>query len=153
MRVVTLALSLLYTLTMALFETTAIRLKLAWPRGCFENCVCFAYAPRASDARMELEAESKAEAVVWKRAYFGQSGWCGDVLPCLPHLGLRFESHQGHYVDWVFSPYLAACVFPGIVLGFPSTSKTETFSLSSLQMVYYYTAVLLRKVRLTANNS
>ena len=44
-----------------------IRLRLDWPLGCFDNCACFAYAPRASDDRMEPEAESKAAAVVSKR--------------------------------------------------------------------------------------
>ncbi len=32
----------------------------------------------------------------------------------------RCESLWGHYVDWVFSPYLIACVFP--LLAFPPTS-------------------------------
>ena len=37
-----------------------IRRRLAWPHGCFDNYTCFAYALRASDERIELEAESKA---------------------------------------------------------------------------------------------
>ena len=46
-----------------------IRLRLAWLRGCFANCACFCiYALRASDARTEPETESKAEALVSKRA-------------------------------------------------------------------------------------
>ena len=48
------------------------------------------------------------------------------VLSRPPPLGPQFESHHGHSVDWVFSPYLTAWVFPGIILwGFPPTSKTE----------------------------
>ena len=47
-------------------------------------------------------------------------------------VGPRFESQRGHYVDWVFSPYLTAWVslgFPGIILwGFPPPSKTEISS-------------------------
>ena len=56
-----------------------------------------------------------------------ESGWHNGIFPCLQPLGPQFKSHQGHYVDWVFSPYLTALVFPGIFLwGFPPTSKTAT---------------------------
>ena len=34
------------------------RLRLAWPRGCFDNCTCFAFVLRASDERTEPEAEA-----------------------------------------------------------------------------------------------
>ena len=64
-----------------------------------------------------------------------QSGWCSGLLPCLQPLGPQFnlKSHRGHYVDWVFSPYLTAWVFPGIILwGFPPPSKTEMLSSSSV---------------------
>ena len=44
-------------------------LRLAWPCGCFDNLrVLCVYTLRASDERMEPEAEPKAEAVVSKRA-------------------------------------------------------------------------------------
>ena len=35
----------------------------------------------------------------------------GVIFPCLPRLGPRFESRRGHYLDWVFSPYLTAWDF------------------------------------------
>ena len=48
------------------------------------------------------------------------------VLLHIPPLGPRFESHRGHCVDWVLSPYLTAWVFPGkILMGFPPTSPQK----------------------------
>ena len=51
-----------------------IRLRLAWPCGCFDikilRVLCV-YAPGVSDERTEPEAESKAEAVVSKRPIIG----------------------------------------------------------------------------------
>ncbi len=38
------------------------------------------------------------------------------IFPPLPPLGPRLESCRGHYVDWVFSPYLTVCVFRGTIL-------------------------------------
>ena len=46
-----------------------ILLRLAWPRGCFDNCASFAYTLRASDEGTAPETESKAEAMVSKRAF------------------------------------------------------------------------------------
>ena len=68
-----------------------------------------------------------------------QSGW-RSVESCLAiHLWDPSSNPTGGtisecvYVDWVFSPYWTAWVFPGIILwGFPPTSKTEISSSSSL---------------------
>ena len=32
--------------------------RLAWPRGCFENCTCFVYVLRALDAKTKPQAEA-----------------------------------------------------------------------------------------------
>ena len=61
-----------------------------------------------------------------------QSGWGSGVLPHLPPQGPHFESCRGHYVGWLFSPYL---VIPGIILwGFPPTSKFETYVCSPYEI-------------------
>ena len=62
------------------------------------------------------------------RSDFFMLGQVGVVVSCL---AFRFESRQGHYVDWIFSPYLTAWVLPG-GCGFTATSKTEISSSSSL---------------------
>ena len=52
----------------------------------------------------------------WYIIITGLLDWHLSILPCLPPLGHWFKSHQGNYVDWVFSPYLTALVFPGVIL-------------------------------------
>ena len=44
---------------------------------------------------------------------FSKAGQVGVVVCCLAiDIGPWFESHWGHYVEWVFSPNLTAQVLP-----------------------------------------
>ena len=50
------------------FCNPQIQLRLTWPRGCFENCTCFAYALRALDAKTKPEAEAVQKGAIELRA-------------------------------------------------------------------------------------
>ena len=78
-----------------------IRLRLAWPRGCFDNCACFEYTLRASDGSAEPEAEPKTEAVDSKRAT-----WKSVLRKILPQSG-KFRSSPApcfNQRDWPLGP-------------------------------------------------
>ena len=84
----------------------------------------------------------------------GWLGWRSGGFPRLRPLRPRFQSRQGHYVEWVFSPYLTAWVFPWIIIqGFPGTCKIEKSFPCLLSIGFFGTVIkfaLLRVLGFTA---
>ena len=93
---------------------------------------------------------------VRQNCYFGwflfvsrQGCQVGIVVSFLvfPPLGPQFKSLRGHYVDWVFSPYLTAWVsqeyFPGV---FPWNLKRKLKSIDVYEVRPSHTAAITKTI-------